>query len=129
MRFIGRRSGVNAQLLEQMDWAEQETADNTRMTFFIAFNYNGKAEILDAARRFSGTGEEEFRQLLYAPEMHDPDLIIRTSGEHRISNFLLWQGAYSELYFSDVLWPDFDRAELEAALTDFQARKRRFGGR
>ena len=112
-----------------MEWAERTTAANERITLFVAFNYGGRAEILDAARSFSGTTEEEFRRHLYAPEMHDPDLIIRTSGEQRLSNYLLWQSAYSELHFTDVLWPDFSRADLEAALAQFTARKRRFGGR
>ena len=129
MRFIGRREGVSSALVEQMDWAEQETAGNDRITLFVAFNYGGRAEILDAAERYTGGGEEAFRQLLYAPEMHDPDLIIRTSGEQRTSNYLLWQGAYSELVFSDVLWPDFDKAELAAALEEFDMRERRFGAR
>jgi undecaprenyl diphosphate synthase len=129
MRFIGRREGVAPELIEQMEWAERTTAGNDRITLFVAFNYGGRAEILDAARRFSGTTEEEFRQHLYAPEMHDPDLIIRTSGEQRLSNYLLWQSAYSELVFTDVLWPDFGRADLEAALAEFDARRRRFGGR
>ena len=87
------------------------------------------AEILDAAERYQGGGEEAFRQLLYAPEMHDPDLIIRTSGERRLSNYLMWQSAYSELVFVDELWPDFDRAAFEAALAEYGARQRRFGGR
>ena len=95
----------------------------------MAFNYGGRAEILDAAERYTGGGEEEFRQLLYAPEMHDPDLIIRTSGEQRISNYLLWQCAYSELVFTDVLWPDFSREAFEACLDEYAARRRRFGGR
>src|SRR3954454_3618834 len=90
MRFIGRREGVSPALVEQMDWAEQETASNERITLFVAFNYGGRAEILDAAERYTGGREEAFRHLLYAPEMHDPDLIIRTSGEQRTSNYLLW---------------------------------------
>jgi undecaprenyl diphosphate synthase len=129
MRFVGRRGGVSEGLLEQMDWAEAETAGNTRMTLFVAFNYGGRAEILDAAERYEGGGEEAFAQLLYAPEMSDPELVIRTSGEKRLSNFLLWQSAYSELLFSDVLWPDFDRGELEAALQEYTSRRRRFGAR
>ena len=129
MRFIGRRTGVAPELLEQMRWAEETTAANRRITLFVAFNYGGRAEIVDAARAFSGSTEEEFRAHLYAPDMHDPDLIIRTSGEQRLSNYLLWQSAYSELHFTDVLWPDFSRADLEAALAQFTARKRRFGGR
>jgi undecaprenyl diphosphate synthase len=129
MRFIGRRGGVAGPLAEQMDWAETETAENDRITLFVAFNYGGRAEIVDAAARYDGGGEEAFRALLYAPEMHDPDLIIRTSGEQRMSNYLLWQSAYSELVFRDELWPDFTREAFEAALEEFARRRRRFGGR
>jgi undecaprenyl diphosphate synthase len=157
MRFIGRREGIPESLVEQMRWAEELTAANARITLFVAFNYGGRAEILDAARRFaakraaqpdggglesgaagSGPGsrapllqseEEEFRCCLYAPEMHDPDLIIRTSGERRLSNYLLWQSAYSELVFREELWPDFTREALEQSLAEFSARRRRFGGR
>ena len=129
MRFIGRRDRVARALLEQMEWAEAETADNVRITLFIAFDYGGRAEILDAAERYTGGGEEVFRKLLYAPDMHDPDLVIRTSGEQRLSNYLLWQTAYSELVFSDELWPDFDRAAFRAALDEYEGRARRFGGR
>jgi undecaprenyl diphosphate synthase len=129
MRFLGRRAGVDAELVEQMAWAERTTADNDRITLYVAFNYGGRAEILDAARAFRGDTEQEFRARLYAPEMHDPDMIIRTSGERRLSNYLLWQSAYSELVFTDVLWPDFSRADFEAALAEFDARRRRFGGR
>jgi undecaprenyl diphosphate synthase len=129
MRFLGRREGVSPELLEQMRWAEELTAHNDTITLYVAFNYGGRAEILDAARSFTGSTEEEFRAHLYAPEMHDPDLIIRTSGEQRLSNYLMWQSAYSELHFTEVLWPDFSRADLEFALAEFDARKRRFGGR
>jgi undecaprenyl diphosphate synthase len=129
MRFIGRRERVTPALLEQMDWAEAQTAANDRITLYVAFNYGGRAEVLDAAARYSGGGEEAFRGLLYAPEMHDPDLIIRTSGEQRMSNYLLWQGAYSELVFADELWPDFSREAFRAALDEFERRQRRFGGR
>jgi undecaprenyl diphosphate synthase len=129
MRFIGRREGVAADLVERMTWAEALTRANVRITLFVAFNYGGRAEILDAARAFKGGGEEDFRKLLYAPEMHDPDLIIRTSGERRLSNYLLWQSAYSELVFRDELWPDFSREALEQSLTEFSERRRRFGGR
>jgi undecaprenyl diphosphate synthase len=129
MRFVGRREGVLPELIEQMEWAESKTAENTRITLFVAFNYGGRSEILDAALRYQGGGEEAFRALLYAPEMHDPDLLIRTSGEQRISNYLLWQAAYSELHFTDVLWPDFSRADFEEALASYEARVRRFGGR
>ncbi|MEY2441435.1 MAG: undecaprenyl diphosphate synthase [bacterium] len=129
MRFIGRRAGVEEALLEQMDWAQELTKDNARITLFIAFNYGGRAEIVDAARRFDGGSEDDFQALLYAPEMHDPDLVIRTSGEQRLSNYLMWQSAYSELVFRDELWPDFDRAAFEACLAEYSARRRRFGGR
>jgi undecaprenyl diphosphate synthase len=129
MRFIGRREGVASALLEQMDWAEAETAANDRITLFVAFNYGGRAEILDAAERYSGGGEEAFRALLYAPEMHDPDLLIRTSGEQRISNYLLWQTAYAEFVVADELWPDFTREAFRAALDEYERRQRRFGRR
>ncbi|MDX6637562.1 MAG: undecaprenyl diphosphate synthase [Solirubrobacterales bacterium] len=129
MRFIGRREGVPAELVKRMEWAEETTAANKRITLFVAFNYGGRAELVDAARRFDGGDEEEFRQALYAPDMHDPDLLIRTSGELRTSNFLLWQCAYSELVFRDELWPDFTRAAFEESLAEFRERRRRFGGR
>jgi undecaprenyl diphosphate synthase len=147
MRFIGRREGIGEQLGEQMGWAEELTRANSRITLFVAFNYGGRAEILDAARRFSAkrvaesaearlagplapqSDEEEFRACLYAPEMHDPDLIIRTSGERRLSNYLLWQSAYSELVFREELWPDFTREALEQSLAEYAERRRRFGGR
>jgi undecaprenyl diphosphate synthase len=129
MRFVGRRQGIAPDLIERMSWAEALTDANRRITLFVAFNYGGRAEILDAARAFQGGGEEDFRKLLYAPEMHDPDLIIRTSGERRLSNYLLWQSAYSELVFRDELWPDFSRAALEQSLAEFSERRRRFGGR
>jgi undecaprenyl diphosphate synthase len=129
MRFIGRRQGVAPELVEQMEWAEAETAANDRIVLFVAFNYGGRAEILDAARKFDGDSEEEFRRHLYAPEMHDPDLLIRTSGEQRLSNYLLWQSAYAELVFRDELWPDFDRTALETCLREYETRQRRFGSR
>ena len=129
MRFIGRREGVSEELVERMSSAEALTDANRRITLFVAFNYGGRAEILDAARRFNGTTEEEFRDCLYAPEMHDPDLIIRTSGERRLSNYLLWQSAYSELVFREEMWPDFTREALEQSLAEFSERRRRFGGR
>jgi undecaprenyl diphosphate synthase len=129
MRFIGRREGVGPELVERMDWAERTTAANDRITLFVAFNYGGRAEIVDAARRFTGGDEADFARLLYAPEMHEPDLVIRTSGEQRLSNYLLWQSAYSELVFRDELWPDFTREAFEAALAEYASRKRRFGGR
>jgi undecaprenyl diphosphate synthase len=130
MRFVGRRTApVPPALVQRMEWAEALTADNARITLFVAFNYGGRAEIVDAARNFTGTTEEEFRAHLYAPDMHDPDLVIRTSGEQRISNYLLWQTAYSEFVFRDELWPDFSRQAFEASLDEFAARRRRFGGR
>jgi undecaprenyl diphosphate synthase len=129
MRFVGRREGVAPDLVERMAWAEETTAANDRIALFVAFNYGGRAEIVDAAAGFEGGGEEEFRRRLYAPEMHDPDLLIRTSGERRISNYLLWQCAYSELVFREELWPDFSREDLEACLAEFEARRRRFGAR
>ncbi|HEX5852596.1 MAG TPA: polyprenyl diphosphate synthase [Solirubrobacteraceae bacterium] len=129
MRFIGRRQGVASELVEVMERAEALTAQNRLITLFVAVNYGGRAEIEDAARRVGMDGAEEFSRCLYAPDMHDPDLIIRTGGERRLSNFLLWQAAYSELVFSDQLWPDFTRAHLEDALAEFHARRRRFGGR
>lgn len=129
MRFIGRRQGLSAELRDMMDWATEETAGQSRLKLFVAFNYGGRAEIIDAARRFDGETEEEFQALLYAPDMTDPDLVIRTSGEHRLSNYLIWQTAYSELHFTDVLWPDFAESDLVAALEEFETRGRRFGAR
>ncbi len=129
MRFIGRRDRLDPELLRRMEWAEATTADNARITLFVAFDYGGRAEIVDAARSFTGETEEEFRRHLYAPDMHDPDLLIRTSGEQRISNYLLWQVAYSEFVFRDELWPDFTRVALEESLAEFAARQRRFGRR
>ena len=129
MRFIGRREGVAPELVEQMEWAQELTAANTTITLFVAFNYGGRAEIVDAARRFTDGDEEDFARLLYAPEMHEPDLVIRTSGEERLSNSLLWQAAYSELVFADELWPDYGREAFEASLTEYAARQRRFGAR
>jgi undecaprenyl diphosphate synthase len=129
MRFVGRRDGLNPELTRRMDWAEDKTAANTRITLFVAFNYGGRAEIVDAARSFSGETEEEFRRHLYAPDMHDPDLLIRTSGEVRISNDLLWQLAYAEFVFREELWPDFSRSAFEASLAEYRRRARRFGAR
>ena len=129
MRFVGRREGIAAELVEMMEWAEATTAKNERITLFVAFNYGGRAEIVDAARTFAGETEDEFRAHLYAPDMHDPDLLIRTSGEQRISNYLLWQCAYSEFVFRDELWPDFTREAFEESLAEFDHRRRRFGRR
>jgi undecaprenyl diphosphate synthase len=116
LRFIGRRESIDQRLLEHMRWAERLTARSRRMTLYVAFNYGGRAEILDAAEHFTGSTEEEFRSYLYAPDMHDPELIIRTGGEQRLSNYLLWQAAYAKLVFREELWPDFTRQALEEAL-------------
>ena len=123
MRRIGRREPVPDEVLAEFDQAEEMTRDGTNMDLLICFNYGGRAELEDAAAGGS------IPDNLYAPDVPDVDLLIRTSGERRLSNFLLWQSAYAELYFTDALWPDFDRAELEAALADYAQRERRFGGR
>jgi undecaprenyl diphosphate synthase len=129
VRFVGRRDRISNGLRERIEWAETLTRDNRARKLFVAFDYGGRDEILVAAEAYSGGGEEDFRQHLFTPEMTDPELVIRTSGEQRLSNFLLWQSAYSELYFSDKLWPDFDRDELERALAEYASRQRRFGAR
>jgi undecaprenyl diphosphate synthase len=136
IRFIGRREELTAELREQMAWAEAQTGENDVLTLFVAFNYGGRTEIADAVRRALADGvtpeqldEEHIARYLYAPEMREPDLLVRTSGESRLSNFLLWESAYSELYFADVLWPDFDEAELALAVQDYAGRERRFGAR
>ncbi len=133
IRFIGRRQQLSEELLRKMAESETLTADNTAMTLFVAFNYGGRAEIIDAVRaagsKASECTEESFRQHLYAPDMLDPELLIRTSGEQRLSNFLLWQCAYSEFYFSDKLWPSFQSEDLMAAIREFNRRQRRFGAR
>jgi undecaprenyl diphosphate synthase len=133
--FAGRRDWrVPKRLTRQMDEAAALTADNRTMTLTIAFNYGGRAEIVDAVKRIVAEGvpadkvdEKAIRSRLYVPGMPDPDLMIRTSGEFRISNFLLWELAYSELVFTDVLWPDFRREHLFEAVREFQRRDRRFG--
>ena len=137
VRFHGRRDWrVPRGVLREMDAAEEQTHDNTGMTLSIAFNYGGRVEITDAVKRIiadhdAGALEkltpESIARRLYDPEMPDPDLLIRTSGEERISNFLLWQVAYSELWFTPVFWPDFSREHLYEAIRDFQKRDRRFG--
>lgn len=130
LRFIGRRrEPVPAGVIERMEWAEAMTAENERITFFIPFNYGGRAEILDAAKSFAGGTEEDFRQRLYAPDMHDPELLIRTGGERRLSNYLLWQLAFSELVFSEEMWPEFSRNSFEAAIEEFRRRRRKRPGR
>jgi len=135
-RFLGRHDRAPAALQEQMSALERETERNRRLNLWIAFDYGGRAEIVEAARRAAEAGldaeeldEETFASFLHAPELPDPDLLIRTSGELRISNFLLWQLAYAELVFLDTLWPDFGGDELRAALEDYASRRRRFGGR
>ncbi len=150
VRFLGRREGVDPDLLARIDAAEAANPAAPAMTMYIAFNYGARDEIVDAARslvaavaRDLASGavgasgrpleelvtEEAFRGRLYAPEMHDPELLIRTSGEERVSNFLLWQLAYTELYFSAKLWPDFGPDDLDEALAVYATRARRFGGR
>ena len=125
-RFIGRRDRAPAELRARMEELEQATATNDTLLLWIAFDYGGRAEIVDAARALVASGveaddvdEARFAAALYAPDMPDPDLLIRTSGELRISNFLLWQIAYAELYFTERLWPDFDRRDLEDAIEAF----------
>jgi undecaprenyl diphosphate synthase len=125
MRFVGRRQGAPRALVEQMQWSEAVTARNGRLVLFIALNYGGRAEILDAASRFHDGGEEEFRGCLYTPDMDDPDLIIRTGGEQRLSNFLPWQGADAELVFRDEMWPDFTRSAFAQALEGHSSRRLR----
>jgi undecaprenyl diphosphate synthase len=134
--FVGRRSELERELLAKMEWAEDLTAGNRRMTLFIAFNYGGRREIVDAVRGAVAGGvdagaitEDDIASHLYSSIMQDPDLVIRTSGERRLSNFLLWQSAYSELYFSEAFWPDFDEGEFQQALEAYAARRRRFGAR
>jgi undecaprenyl diphosphate synthase len=151
VRFIGRRAGIRDDLLERMRVAESANPPDPRMKFFIAFNYGGRDEIVDAARATvlealagadgairepasaeqiaASITEAALRRHFYAPGMHDPELLIRTSGEERISNFLLWQLAYTELYFSEKLWPDFDAHDLDQAFLAYESRQRRFGGR
>jgi len=136
MRFVGRRDWrVPRRLMKHMDRSVELTKDNRTMTFTIAFNYGGRAEVIDAIKRMMDDGvksdkvsEKVLRRYFYDPEMPDPDLMVRTSGEFRISNFLLWELAYSELVFTDVLWPDFRREHLFDAVREYQARERRFGG-
>ena len=131
LRFIGDRGApLPATLIERMEWAEELTEDNRRITFFVPFNYGGRAEILRAAAAFDGGDEDEFARGLYAPEMHNPQLMIRTSGERRLSNYLLWQLADSELIFRDELWPDFSRRSFEESLAEYERRqeRRRPGG-
>jgi undecaprenyl diphosphate synthase len=135
-RFFGRRDRVPADLQEKMGRLESETAHLDRLALWIAFDYGGRAELVDAARSLVAEGlspedvsEDALASRLYAPELRDPDLVIRTSGEQRISNFLLWQSAYAELVFDETLWPDFGEERLEAAVEEYARRGRRFGAR
>jgi undecaprenyl diphosphate synthase len=135
-RFIGRRDRATETLLAKIERLEQATSANDRLQLWIAFDYGGRAEIVEAARRLVEEGvdprdidENAIAARLYAPEMPEPDLLIRTSGELRISNFLLWQLAYTELVFVDTLWPDFGERQLREALAQYANRRRRFGGR
>ena len=136
VRVVGRRDWrVPRRLLRHIDESVEMTRKNQRLTLTLAFNYGGRAEIIDAVKAMIDAGipagkvsEKTLRQHLYDPEMPDPDLVVRTSGEYRISNFLLWELAYSELVFTDVLWPDFRREDLFEAIREFQRRDRRFGG-
>ena len=135
-RFVGRRDRAPAWLREKMAGLEQATADRSRLNLWIAFDYGGRAELVEAARRIAESGvdaeeidEDIVARNLYAPDMPDPDLVIRTSGELRISNFLLWQSAYAEFVFTETLWPDFGPGELRAAIEEYASRRRRFGGR
>jgi undecaprenyl diphosphate synthase len=132
-QFVGRRDRAPRWLQAKMRELEAATAGETRLSLWIAFDYGGRAEIVEAARRIAESGEEvdetTFARHLYAPEMPDPDLVIRTSGELRVSNFLLWQSAYAEFVFTDTLWPDFGPDEFRAAIEDYASRRRRFGGR
>jgi undecaprenyl diphosphate synthase len=129
MRFMGTRDGISTELAEQMDRSQSLTMDNYGLTLYLALNYGGRAEIVQAAKDFDGSTETEFRRCLHQPEMHDPEVIIRTGGDYRLSNFLLWQLAYSELVFRDELWPEFSREAFEESLTEFNERNRRFGER
>jgi undecaprenyl diphosphate synthase len=135
-RFVGRRDRIPPSIQAKMEALEEETAHNDRLLLWIAFDYGSRAELVEAVRQLVADGvspedvsETAVAERLYAPELSDPDVVIRTSGEQRISNFLLWQSAYAELVFVDTLWPDFGEAELRAALEEFTSRQRRFGGR
>ncbi len=133
IRFCGRKNKIPEDLLEQMNWAEEYTKDQNILDFILCINYGGRAEIIDAVNKIIDSGqknitEEDLRKNFYLPDVPDPDLIIRTSGELRLSNFWLWESAYSEYYFTDTYWPDFDEAELKKALEDYAGRDRRYGG-
>ena len=132
----GRRDGLSPHLVRMLEDAEERTRDNRKGVLNVCLNYGGRAEIVDAARRLVAEGvaaeavdEKAIAERLYVPELADPDLVIRTANESRLSNFLLWQSAYSEFYVTRTLWPDFDKPDLEAAVAEYQRRERRFGGR
>ena len=132
VRFCGSRKGVPEEVLNVIDWSESETAACDRITLAVCFNYGGRQEIIDAisAAQQAGTvirTEDDLRRFLYLPDLPDPDLVIRTSGELRLSNFWLWQSSYSEFYFTDTLWPDFGKEELKKALESYSGRERRYG--
>ena len=140
LRVIGRLSDLSASLQRKIAAAERDTAKCDGLQLTLAISYGGRAEIVEAARRYAcdvrdgkadaeSLSEEDFRRYLYAPDVPDPDLVIRTSGEFRLSNFLLWQSAYAELWVTPVLWPDFSEEDFRAALRDYAARDRRMGGR
>ena len=134
IRFAGRRDNIPADLLEMMRWAEERTKEETTIDFILCLNYGGRAEVLDAVNALVASGhsgpvtEADLRRFFYLPDVPDPDLIVRTSGELRLSNFWLWEAAYSEFYFTDIHWPDFDEAALDAALGNYAGRERRYGG-
>lgn len=138
IRFIGERYMLDSDITEQMEKLEKETAANDKMTLCIALSYGSRQEIVAAARKIAAMAkagqispedidQKMFSDMLYTGEMPDPDLVLRTSGEQRVSNYLLWQLAYAELFFTPTLWPDFTKAELEAVLTDYSNRERRYG--
>ena len=134
IRFCGRKDRIPADLLDMMKWAEDYTINETTIDFIICLNYGGRAEIIDAVNALiqekpeGKVTEQDLRNHFYLPDVPDPDLIIRTSGELRLSNFWLWESAYSEYYFTSIHWPDFDEKELRKALDDYAGRERRYGG-
>jgi undecaprenyl diphosphate synthase len=135
VRVTGRRTGLEARLVKKIEWAEELTRPNTRRILNLLINYGGRAELTDAVRRLVGDGlkpadvdESLISASLYNPDLPDPELVIRTAGERRVSNFLLWETAYSEFHFTETLWPDFDIEDVRLALADYEARDRKFGG-